>query len=68
MNPPADPTALHLAAWPGVQRAPFPALDLFTLRGFLDPQQCAALIDLIERDHRPSTIADANGDEAFRTS
>lgn len=63
-----DPTALHLARQPGVQRAPFPALELFTLRAFLDPPLCAGLIALIERDHRPSTIADANGDSAFRTS
>lgn len=68
MNSPPDPTALHLAGQSGVQRAPFPALDLFTLRGFLDAELCRALIDLIERDHRPSTIADANGDAAFRTS
>ena len=68
MNLPPDPTALHLARQPGVQRAPFPALDLFTLRGFLDGPLCAALIELIERDHRPSTLADANGDAAFRTS
>lgn len=68
MNPMPDNTALRLAGYPGIQRAPFPALDLFTLRGFLDAQLCLDLIALIERDHRPSTIADANGDDAFRTS
>lgn len=68
MNASPEPTALHLAGQSGVQRAPFPALDLFTLRGFLDADLCGVLIDLIERDHRPSTIADAYGDAAFRTS
>lgn len=64
----ADPTAAHLSSLAGIQRAPFPGLDLFLLRSFLDQPMCGALIDLIERNHRPSTIADANGDSAFRTS
>jgi prolyl 4-hydroxylase len=38
------------------------------LAGFLDPATCAGLMAQIDRDVRPSTIADPNGDEAFRTS
>jgi prolyl 4-hydroxylase len=58
----------HLLAIPGIQRVPSPQLDLFILRAFIEPALCAALIDQIEAQHRPSTIADANGDTAFRTS
>lgn len=57
-----------LMAIPGMQRVPSPRLELFVLRGFLDPELCAALMARIEADRRPSTIADANGDPTFRTS
>ncbi len=53
---------------PGVQRVPSPRLDLFVVRGFLDPFTCAALIERIDVRRRPSTIADDLGDSAFRTS
>ena len=52
----------------GVQRVPTAKAEIFQLRGFLDRELCAALIALIEADRRPSTIADDNGDPAFRTS
>jgi prolyl 4-hydroxylase len=53
----------------GVQRVPAPSLELFIVRGFLDSGLCAALIDRIDRNRRPSTIADDQGkDEYFRTS
>jgi prolyl 4-hydroxylase len=58
----------HLGAQPGVQRVPSPKLTLFLRRGFLSPDLCAALIDRIEAQRRPSTISDSNGDAAFRTS
>jgi prolyl 4-hydroxylase len=64
----ADQTGARLAAVPGVRRAPTPKLEQFILPRFLSPDECAALIALIDRDRRPSTIADANGDNAFRTS
>lgn len=51
-----------------LQRLPSPKLQLFQMKGFLSPAHCDALIDLIDRDRRPSTIADANGDRYFRTS
>ena len=43
-------------------------MALFQLPGFLPPELCSKLIALIERDRRPSTIADPNGDNYFRTS
>ncbi|HOB13716.1 MAG TPA: 2OG-Fe(II) oxygenase [Novosphingobium sp.] len=61
-----SPERLLLTA--GVQRVPSPKVDLFILRNFLSPEECQALIALIEANHRPSTIADSNGDTAFRTS
>ena len=53
---------------PGVKRAPTDKLDLFIKDDFLTPDHCAALMRLIDVDRRPSTLADANGDETFRTS
>ena len=64
----ADRTADRLSAVPGIRRAPSPKLQQFMLTRFLDPDTCAALMALIDGDARPSTIADPNGDEAFRTS
>ena len=57
-----------LSAQPGMQRVPSPKLTLFLQRRFLDPDTCAAIIALIDAGRRPSTIADANGDAAYRTS
>ncbi len=51
-----------------VQRVPTPKVQLFQCRNFLAPPECEALIALIDRDRRPSTIADDNGDQYFRTS
>src|SRR5690606_10827973 len=53
---------------PGVKRVPSPKLDLFIVDDFLPPDICTDLMALIDRDRRPSTIADANGDNYFRTS
>lgn len=65
---PGESSAARLLNHPAVQRFPSSRLDLFILRNFLSGEQCAQLIDLIETSHRPSTIADYNGDDAFRTS
>ena len=51
-----------------MQRLPSQRLELFIKRSFLTPDECAALIDLIEAGRRPSTIANHNGDHYFRTS
>ncbi len=55
-------------AQPGVQRVPSPKAEVFQLRRFAPPDLCTELIALIDRDRRPSTIADDNGDPYFRTS
>lgn len=52
----------------GMQRVPSQRLELFIKRGFLSSDECTALIDLIEAERRPSTIANHNGDDLFRTS
>ena len=65
---PSDALVAHLAAQPGVQRVPSPKLTLFLRKSFLAPELCATIIGLIDAQRRPSTIADPNGDAAFRTS
>jgi prolyl 4-hydroxylase len=62
-----DPAA-KLAKVPGVQRVPTRDLELFIVRGFLDPATCAAMIERIDQRRRPSTIADDTGLANFRTS
>ncbi len=60
--------AERLALEPGIQRVPTRDLELFVLRGFLDPATCAELIARIDERRRPSEIADDLGIAAFRTS
>lgn len=62
-----DPAA-RLTGAPGVQRVPTRELELFIVRGFLDPQTCTSLIDRIDERRRPSQIADDLGIANFRTS
>ena len=64
----ADSPAQRLAAAAGAQRVPTRELELFVVRGFLDPETCAALIERIDDRRRPSEIADDLGDANFRTS
>ena len=61
-------TGVHLASQPFVQRVPHPRIELFQRKGFIEPRLASQLIDLIDADRRPSTIADHNGDDRFRTS
>lgn len=68
MIEPRDSVIQRLAENAGMQRVPSPKAEVFQLRRFADPALCADLIALIERDRRPSTIADDNGDATFRTS
>ena len=63
-----EPIVTRLLAQPGVQKVPSPKLDLFIARDFIGPVLCDALIERIDAVRRPSTIADPNGDAAFRTS
>ena len=67
-SPGADNTAYRLTTIAGVQRVPTGELELFILRGFLDPESCAALIGRIDARRRPSGIADDLGIANFRTS
>ncbi|MGE4432060.1 MAG: prolyl hydroxylase family protein [Sphingobium sp.] len=62
----ADPALI--ARHPTVQRFPGRALILFQQKNFLSAEECAGLIACIDARRRPSTLADANGDESFRTS
>lgn len=65
---PSAPIAARIASRPGVQKVPSPKLTLFIRRAFLEAELCAALVERIDAVRRPSTIADPNGDTAFRTS
>lgn len=61
-------TADYLTALGKVQRVPRPDVEICIVKDFLTPSECAALIERIDARRRPSTIANPNGDEAFRTS
>lgn len=63
-----ETSAERLLAYAGVRRTPSPRIELFDRPQFLPPDLCAELIALIDKDRRPSTIADHNGDDSFRTS
>jgi len=65
---PSDSSAEHLVVQAGVRRVPSAKLQLFQLRDFLGEDLRQELIDLIEANRRPSTVADENGDNYFRTS
>ena len=60
--------AERLAGTPGVQKVPNARLDLFIVRDFLLPGICDAIIERIDSQRRPSTIADDSGIANFRTS
>jgi prolyl 4-hydroxylase len=68
MTTPGTTTAELLMREPRMRRVPTPRLTLLDAPGFLPPDLCDRLIELIDKDRRPSTIADANGDDYFRTS
>jgi prolyl 4-hydroxylase len=64
----SEPVMAHLARQPGVQRVPSPKVAMFIRKDFLEPELCMLLTQRIDAKRRPSTLADANGDYAFRTS
>jgi prolyl 4-hydroxylase len=68
MANPGETDAETLLAYGGVRRVPSPKLKLFDRPGFLPRELCAQLIALIDKDRRPSTLLDDNGDARFRTS
>jgi prolyl 4-hydroxylase len=65
---PSEPVIEQIMRHSGVQRVPSPKLAMFIKKDFLPPELCAGLIEQIDAKRRPSEIADANGDYAFRTS
>jgi prolyl 4-hydroxylase len=68
MVTPSESIAARIAAHTGVQRIPTTRAEIFQCRRFADAALAGELIALIEANRRPSTIADDNGDPAFRTS
>ncbi len=65
---PSEPVVEHIMRWPGIQRVPSPKVAMFIAKNFLEPELCQLLMIKIDAERRPSTIADSNGDYAFRTS
>jgi len=61
-------TKLRSRPLEGAQRVPRRELELYIKRDFLTADVCDALIERIDRERRPSTLADDAGDAAFRTS
>ena len=59
--------AARLADVPGIFKVPAP-IDIFLLRSFLSPEECAGLIALIDAGRQPSTLFEPDSDPAFRTS
>lgn len=68
MNAPGESSAELLLSKPGLQRVPSDKLELFQMRDFLGQDLRDKIIALIEKDRRPSTLADAGDDNYFRTS
>ena len=68
MNLAGESTSSLLVSTDRVQRVPSDKIELFQMRDFASPQLCQQLMALIERDRRPSTLADAGDDRYFRTS
>ncbi len=68
MLAPGETSAERLLAFPGMRRVPAAQIELFHCPGFLPPALCESLVELIDANRRPSTIADPNGDAYFRTS
>ncbi|MEO0690556.1 MAG: 2OG-Fe(II) oxygenase [Pseudomonadota bacterium] len=64
----SDSSAERLVHHAGMQRLPTPKAEIFQCREFVGEELRAQLIKLIDQDRRPSTIADDNGDQYFRTS
>ncbi len=68
MEPGGESLGERLQANMAMRRFPSSRAELLHAPGFLTPELCGELIALIDLGRRPSTIADDNGDAAFRTS
>jgi hypothetical protein len=64
---PSEPVIEHMLRQPGIQRVPNLKVAMFIGKKFLEPELCQLLMLQIDSKRRPSTLADANGDYAFRT-
>jgi prolyl 4-hydroxylase len=53
---------------PDIYHVPSRNLDMFVVREFLDGEECAGLIDMIDRGRRPSNVLGDYPDPEFRTS
>ncbi|GAC20168.1 prolyl hydroxylase family protein [Paraglaciecola arctica] len=53
---------------PGAKSFGTADIELYSVEDFLLPQECQALIELIEQAKQPSTITSENPDQQFRTS
>ncbi|QAY80422.1 2OG-Fe(II) oxygenase [Sphingosinicella sp. BN140058] len=62
------PVAAKVASHPLIEAAGNGKAEIFVAPGFIAPDACRAIVDLIDADRRPSTVADSNGDFLFRTS
>lgn len=58
----------RLASDAKVRKLPASNLEVYTVDGLLDTEECSVLIDLIERDLYPSGLMAAAPDPDFRTS
>lgn len=68
MLSPGESSSAILKGWPGMRHVPNSRLEMFTAPAFLPAELCTDLMRLIDINRRPSTIADPNGDNYFRTS
>lgn len=63
-----ETTASRLMRHPMIKQVGNGKAEMFIAPNFLTSDGCQRLIALIDRDRRPSTVADPNGDTRFRTS
>ena len=63
-----DGVRARLDAAPSVDRVNSPLIEMYFVRRFLSPDECAALIALTDAGARPSTRLGVNYDPEFRTS
>jgi prolyl 4-hydroxylase len=64
----AESVRNKLMSTPGVFKIPAQGLDVFVLRDFLTPAECATLCDMIDADRKPSGLLAVDPDPEFRTS
>lgn len=61
-------TILRLESHPSVQKIGNGAIEIFLAQKFLMPKACIEIIVYSQANNVPSSVADFNGDHAFRTS